>query len=371
MRSTPKHGRLAVVMTATAALCAALFTPTAANALPPDGPSPDTPGTWSSVSPRQVAAGQTINFSVGGFPAGEIVHIKVNDGNPDVCSASATHGACVIHTQVIGSNGEAHGSLVVPSDLAPGSYWLRFLASEYVDPNNPSAGTRGYTNRGNSDFTIVSGSSGSNSGSSNSGSNSGSGGSGGNSGGTNSGGSGGGSSTAVVPDVGGESSESTEEGGDTSNQSLDEESLVAPTAPPTIPELAEDVPLFATTADGENVKAKLGVDRFGQWVYAVHLPAAGDPVGMGWVAVDSDGQVTVPTPPDGAIYFLDASGEVLGKIVASDTAAQVASGDGTNAQVADDANFPLLGVSALGLAVLLSLGAIIFVVLRRRKRDAA
>ena len=129
---------------------------------------------------------------------------------------------------------------------------------------------------------------------------------------------------------------------------------------------------FSLTADGSNVKAKLGADRFGQWVFAVHAPASGDPVGIGWVAVDSDGQVTVPNPPDGAIYFLDTTGAVIGKIVADGPAAQVASGGGGgDVTAAEPSDFPILGVSALGLAALLSIGAIVFVVLRRRKRAAA
>lgn len=123
-----------------------------AHAIPEDGAGANTPGTSSQVAPTSLTAGSTLSFSVGGFPAGEVVNIKIDDGL--FCSESGTHGACVVHMQRIGSDGRASGSFTLPTDLAPGSHWLRFLASKVV--TGGGGGTLGYTRR-SPNFTIVSG----------------------------------------------------------------------------------------------------------------------------------------------------------------------------------------------------------------------
>jgi len=140
-------GRAAVAL---AAIVGLLWGSAPAGALPPDGPSPDTPGTSSSVSPRQLEAGQTINFTVSGFPAGETLNIKIDDGLN--CSQVSVFGACVVHKQRIPASGTVNGSFTVPVDVGTGPHWLRFLASELI---NGGPESRGYTNRGNSDFTVV------------------------------------------------------------------------------------------------------------------------------------------------------------------------------------------------------------------------
>lgn len=123
-------------------------------AKPSGGADPDTPGTSASVSPRTLEPGGTISYRVSGFPAGEIVNIKVDDG--DFCSQSGVHGACVVAQQRIPASGTVTGSLVLPPDLALGSHWLRFLASEEVtDADGAYLGVKGYTARGSSDFTVV------------------------------------------------------------------------------------------------------------------------------------------------------------------------------------------------------------------------
>ncbi len=128
-----------------------------AAAVPPTGPGPDTPGTSGSVSPRSLRAGQTLSYRISGFPGGEIVYIKIDDGK--VCSQSGVHGACVVAQQRIPSSGAVSGSLVLPGDLKPGAHWLRFLASKKVyDANGDYQGIKGYTLRGNSDFTVLAGS---------------------------------------------------------------------------------------------------------------------------------------------------------------------------------------------------------------------
>ncbi|MDK8552117.1 hypothetical protein QP907_07300 [Corynebacterium pseudodiphtheriticum] len=116
-----------------------------AAALPPGGASADTPGTSTSVSPRTVEQCGTLNWNVSGFPAGETVHIKIDDGDG---TDQATHGAGVVQTQRIGSGGTASGSLQIPCNMAPGGHWLRYLATG--GENN-----LGYTARAGSDFTVV------------------------------------------------------------------------------------------------------------------------------------------------------------------------------------------------------------------------
>jgi hypothetical protein len=125
-----------------------------ASAVPPEGAAADTPGTSSSVSPTTLGPGETISFTVTGYPAGEVLSIKIDDGLS--CSASAVHGACVQHQQVIGKNGSVAGSFRLPEDIAPGTHWLRFLASEEIlDDAGQVIGVNGYTRRGGADFTVV------------------------------------------------------------------------------------------------------------------------------------------------------------------------------------------------------------------------
>lgn len=131
-----------------------------ASAIPDVGAGPDTPGTSASVSPRTLRAGETIHFTLSGFPAGEVAYVKIDDGV--FCSESGVHGACVVHQQRIGADGRVSGSFALPDDLEPGAHWLRFLASEEMtDAQGAYLGVKGYTRRGGADFTVVAGGSGS------------------------------------------------------------------------------------------------------------------------------------------------------------------------------------------------------------------
>lgn len=153
-RSTnPTLGR--VLAGALLVLGLALGAPLAAQALPPDGPGPETPGTKSRVWPTKVKAGDRLNFEVSGFPANETVYIKIDDGA--MCT-DTSHGACVYHTQKLNGKGRAKGSLVVP-DLAPGKHWLRMLATGDVfdSKTGEKLGYEGYTRRGGNDFTVLEG----------------------------------------------------------------------------------------------------------------------------------------------------------------------------------------------------------------------
>lgn len=121
----------------------------AAVAIPGDGASADTPGTSASVTPATLTAGATLHFTVSGFPAGQTVNVKIDDGK--LCTDSG-HGACVYHQQKIPSSGVVSGSFTLPTSLPAGPHWLRFLASAPAPGGN---GTIGYTCRGDSDFTVV------------------------------------------------------------------------------------------------------------------------------------------------------------------------------------------------------------------------
>ncbi|MDO4909361.1 MAG: hypothetical protein Q3962_05880 [Corynebacterium sp.] len=122
-----------------------------AMALPPGGASSDTPGTSSYVSPTSLKACETLSYSVSGFPAGQIVYIKIDDGSASSGDQSI-QGQGVVAQQRIDSSGTAAGSFSLPCDLAPGDHWLRYLAAE----SSSAGGTIGYSNRGDSNFTIVS-----------------------------------------------------------------------------------------------------------------------------------------------------------------------------------------------------------------------
>lgn len=124
-----------------------LFTLAPALALPPGGAATsNTPGTHSSVSPTSLKAGDTLSFTLTGFPANEQVYIKIDDGN--ACPSDAAQGACVVHQQKIDANGSVNGSFVLPTDLAEGEHTLRFLATEIKkDSSGNQIGTSGYSNQ--------------------------------------------------------------------------------------------------------------------------------------------------------------------------------------------------------------------------------
>lgn len=151
-------GRLSAAVLAAAGLLLGLSLGGAAQALPPDGPGPETPGTSSRVWPAEVAVGDLLYFEVSGYPPNETVYIKIDDGA--ACS-DTSHGACVYATQALDANGYATGSIVVP-DLPQGAHWLRMLATGDVfdSKTGEKLGYEGYTRRGGNDFTVVAGGSG-------------------------------------------------------------------------------------------------------------------------------------------------------------------------------------------------------------------
>lgn len=122
-------------------------------AVPPSGPSPDSPGTSSRVWPTKVKPGDRLNFEVSNYPRNETVYIKIDDG---LACSDTSHGACVYATQKLDGNGYATGSIIVPN-LAPGPHWLRMLATGDVFDKitGEKKGYEGYTRRGGNDFTVI------------------------------------------------------------------------------------------------------------------------------------------------------------------------------------------------------------------------
>ncbi|MGK4065270.1 plasmid partitioning protein [Rothia sp. HC945] len=123
-----------------AAVVALLVGYTAVSALPPGGAKGSSQGTSSSVSPGTLKAGDTLHFTLSGFPGNEQVYVKIDNG--DACPKDALQGACVVHQQKSDGNGHVEGSVVLPKDLKDGKHTLRFLATEVI----PGKGSRGFTN---------------------------------------------------------------------------------------------------------------------------------------------------------------------------------------------------------------------------------
>lgn len=111
-----------------------------ASALPPGGAATvNTPGTSSSVSPDSVEQCGSVSYEVSGFPAGETVNVKIDDGNVSGGDKSV-QGQGVVDEQAIGNDGRASGSVEISCDFPTGMHTLRFLATG--GPRN-----EGYTNR--------------------------------------------------------------------------------------------------------------------------------------------------------------------------------------------------------------------------------
>jgi hypothetical protein len=126
---------------------------TPAAAIPPDGPGADTPGTSASVSPKTLKPCQTIRFKASGYPGGETLYVKIDDGVG--FGNTSVQGSGVWYAQAIPASGKVSGSFALPCDITPGSHWLRLLASKYVDPKDPGKGVIGYTRRGGTNFKVV------------------------------------------------------------------------------------------------------------------------------------------------------------------------------------------------------------------------
>ena len=327
----------------------------AAEAIPPGGPGPSTPGTSSSVSPRSVQAGGVIRFTVRGFPKGETVYIKIDDGR--LCS-NTSHGACVYHSQKIPSSGVVNGSFRLPGNLKKGSHTLRFLASAYIDPKNPSKGTKGYTNKSPA-FTVTGGSSGSNQNGNNNG----------------------GSSTTTTttttttgkPKTGKTTSSgkvAKPETGGTAKQPKKTPS--APSADTLAPDKAGTV---TAAVNGDAAVLSVGADYAGEWAFVY---AYSDPTPLGWQLVGADGTVTVATTGLAAgehrLAVLDADGTLLGwttaALAGSQAPAPAPSAPAPAAPAVADAG-PGIGVWALSGAVLVVAAGLVVVLLRRRRVAAA
>ena len=148
MRTHPRPSIRRWLATLVAVLAALIIGSSAATALPPGGASGNSPGTSSTVS-GSVRAGDYLSFTLNGFPAGSTVSIKFDDGN--TCSSNAPQGACVVHQQVVPSNGLLKGSFQVPKDINQGKHTLRFLTAVRVGDDGSS---KGYSNK-SPQFTVT------------------------------------------------------------------------------------------------------------------------------------------------------------------------------------------------------------------------
>ncbi|WP_051681739.1 hypothetical protein [Cellulomonas sp. HZM] len=142
--------RVVLALAGVAALVGSGLGPAAA--LPPGGAGSSTPGTSSTVSPTRLSAGDTIRFTLRGFPAGETVNVKIDDGAG--YSDQTIQGSGVVYQQKIAAGGTVSGSFALPAKLSAGRHWLRFLASEEFTDAKGNLGVKGYTNR-SPEFTVV------------------------------------------------------------------------------------------------------------------------------------------------------------------------------------------------------------------------
>ena len=326
-----------------------------AEAIPPGGPGPSTPGTWSRASPRSLQAGGLIHFTVGGFPKGETVYIKIDDGR--LCS-NTSHGACVYHSQKIPNSGVVNGSFYLPRTLKKGKHTLRFLASAYIDPNKPSAGTKGYTNKSPS-FTITASGSATSQNSKNSTTTTTT--SNGTTTTTSNGGTGS-SGTVAKPKAG---SKATQPAKAPAAPAADGAALPADRAGTVTATLAEGLAVL-----------KVGTDYAGEWAFVY---AYSTPTPLGWQQVAVDGTVTVPTTDLAAgehrLAVVDVDGKLLGwtaaAVAGGPSAAPTPSASASPAPVAAAEAGPGLGVWALVGAVVIVAAGLVVVLVRRRRADAA
>lgn len=359
-------------LAAVAALAAAVvLAPQAALALPPDGPSPNTPGTYVEVWPTEVKHGDVLNFRVSGFPAGEIIHLKYDDGNESVCGSSAVHGACVIHTQVIPSSGVTVGSIVIPADLPVGSHWLRFLAS--TPAPGGGGGVLGFTlhgeggGYGNSDFTVVAG-------------------------GTGGGGlSAGGSSSAAAPSGAAAPGQTTGEAGsaDATTGAGGTAKAVVGDVPTTEPQTVPAAPaasgnalpadkqgsVKAAVADG-NLTLAVSADFAAEWAFVY---AFSTPTELGWQQVANDGTLRFSIldleAGDHRFAVLNEDGELLGWTEATIEADALAEAQeiatGISAETASEATgLPWLGIG-IGAGAVVVAALAFWLILRKPKQPAA
>ncbi len=322
----------------------------AADAVPPGGPGPNTPGTSSSVSPSSVPAGGMIRFTVRGFPKGETLYIKIDDGR--ACS-DTSHGACVYHTQKIPSSGVVNGSFRLPGNLKQGGHSLRFLASAYIDPKNPGKGTKGFTNR--SPSFVVTGSSTSKPG--------GNGGSSSNPNTTTNGKTG-------TPKTGTTTSSGKVAKPETGSKA--KQPAKVPSAPAAAALAPDKAGTVTAAVNGDAAVLTVGADYAGEWAFVY---AYSDPTPLGWQLVGADGTVTVATAglPAGEhrLVVLDADGTLLGWTTAALTTSAAAAPAPTSPAPAAAADAgPGIGVWVLSGAVLI-VGAGLVIVLLRRRRAAA
>lgn len=377
--SSRRAGRRVRALLAMAGVLVMAAMATPAVAIPPDGAGPDTPGTSASVSPATLEPCQTIGFTVTGFPGGETLYVKIDDGVG--YGDTSVQGSGVWHMQAIPASGTVNGSFELPCDITAGAHWLRFLASEEVlDDDGDFQGVIGYTRRGGADFTVVSpsGSSGG-SGATGSAAGGGSGGASGSDGGSATGSSGQSGQAPVTGGAGG-----GQLAGEGEVVVIDPDAVAdafgdAPPAEAPEPPVASGADLPADGVDaisavvaGHYAVIELGESLAGQWVYVY---AYSDPIGLGWQQVSDDGHITVSTLPlpDGEHRFvvLDAESGILGwtalrlgeevEEASPEPADEQAVAVSAEASEGTDGGVPVVGLVGAVILVLVGAGAAWFV----------
>lgn len=353
------------LLLAAAFAAVAVLAPLPAFALPPDGPSPNTPGTYVEVWPTEVKHGDVLNFRVSGFPPGEYIHLKYDDGSEAVCGSSAVHGACVIHKQVVPSSGVTVGSIVIPADLPIGSHWLRFLAS--APAPGGSGGVLGFSlhgqggGYGNSDFTVVPG------------------GTGGGSLNAPSGAAAPGQSTGQAG-----SADATTGAGATAKAIVGDAPTTEPQSVPSAPVATGDrLPkndrngVRAAVDDG-NLTLAINPEYAAEWAYVY---AYSVPIGLGWQQVANDGTLrfSILDLEAGEHRFavMNEEGELLGWAAAGieaevlAEAQEIATGVAVDSETeASGSGIPWLGIGIAAGSVVIA-GLAFWLIVRRPKQFAA
>lgn len=348
---------------------ASVLTPQTAIALPPDGPSPNTPDTYVEVWPTTVRHGDVLNFRVSGFPAGEVIHLKYDDGDASVCGSSAVHGACVIHTQVVPSSGVTVGSIVIPGDLPVGTHWLRFLASAPA----PGGGVLGFTlhgqggGYGNSTFAVVEGGS------------------------AQPGGGGGAPAGAAAPvQTTGQagSAEATTGAGGTATAVVGEPATTEPQQAPAAPAASGDQlspaarSAVKAAVDDSNLTLAVNTEYSNEWMYVY---AYSKPTGLGWQQVANDGTLRFSVldleagehrfavvDEDGTLIGWTAAtieAEVMAKAQELATGVPAQLGGNDAGDTGDTGGVPWLGIGAVAAALVVG-GVVVWLVLRRPRSAA-
>lgn len=143
-------------------LTLAIF-PKDASAIPPGGVRPDAEGANCVIASNQLKPGDYISFTLTGYPPGQMLNIKIDDGAG--YSDQTVSGSGSVYQGTIGEDGSHSGSFRLPGDISEGVHWLRFLSSapqysssgEYLGVKGYSFGAGSADNTGHPSIFHISG----------------------------------------------------------------------------------------------------------------------------------------------------------------------------------------------------------------------